>query len=644
MADINVNIIGTGPVGPQGPEGRQGNTGPTGPQGPAGSDGVSPEVTISTITGGHRMTITDAEHPTGQSFDVMDGAQGPRGEDATVDPTLTIAGDAADAKVAGDAINELDTIIDPMVSYYPTFVRGSGNNNTGLIVPNESVLNRICEVEYIPTQIYDSMHVENGILATLLYYDSNKAFVSAGSTWLTAGTAALDTTKPYVRLFCKNADNSNFDTVPNPACYFFNSTKQIMTQKQEYDENTGIFGLAYSHKTVSTNAANTVRWFIRQTFNKGYLKEIKIYDAISAWENKVIVIELWELQNGLITRTKELTYQIRAGDNVLAINESINDGTYISFAVNTTGALKLESGVSGDCYILRDKVSTSFNPTAFEAQAFFPAVDVLLYALPQNDSTQHVYTIGQNDNVAAIISEAMYYNGSIVYIEPYEHDCISEWEAYFGANYFANMSSGRGIELQNDIHIIGRSGHKLKCYYTGDNDYVMENFSLFNNPAGGSGYTLENVCIDTKKIRYCIHDERGADTVPYKVRYSRCVMSQDMTGSTWDHSRACIGGGLGQHADIVVEDCIFSTVTSSANMDSLAYHNSAGSEAQNSLVIKNCYCTGDSTLQLASYGTSTKKTKAIVANCSFGSPIEILDWTSGTPNFEIYQINNEVRT
>lgn len=64
---IEVQIIGTGPVGPTG------GPGPAGPDGPAGSDGVSPEVTITTIPGGHRVTITDALHPTGQTFDVMDG-------------------------------------------------------------------------------------------------------------------------------------------------------------------------------------------------------------------------------------------------------------------------------------------------------------------------------------------------------------------------------------------------------------------------------------------------------------------------------------------------------------------------------------------------------------------------------------------
>lgn len=50
--------------------------GATGQNGQDGNDGVSPEVTITTITGGHRVTITDADHPSGQSFDVMDGQSG----------------------------------------------------------------------------------------------------------------------------------------------------------------------------------------------------------------------------------------------------------------------------------------------------------------------------------------------------------------------------------------------------------------------------------------------------------------------------------------------------------------------------------------------------------------------------------------
>lgn len=41
-----------------------------------GTNGISPRVTITTITGGHRVKITDATHPNGQTFTVMDGEDG----------------------------------------------------------------------------------------------------------------------------------------------------------------------------------------------------------------------------------------------------------------------------------------------------------------------------------------------------------------------------------------------------------------------------------------------------------------------------------------------------------------------------------------------------------------------------------------
>lgn len=73
-------------------KGAQGQTGQTGPAGADGADGYSPEVTIGTITGGHSITITDEDHPTGQTFNVMDGTDGQDGTDGTdgVSPGVTI--------------------------------------------------------------------------------------------------------------------------------------------------------------------------------------------------------------------------------------------------------------------------------------------------------------------------------------------------------------------------------------------------------------------------------------------------------------------------------------------------------------------------------------------------------------------------
>ena len=60
-----------------------------GAKGDQGDDGYSPVVTITTITGGHRFTVTDKAHPNGQSFDVLDGAKGDQGDDG-YSPVVTI--------------------------------------------------------------------------------------------------------------------------------------------------------------------------------------------------------------------------------------------------------------------------------------------------------------------------------------------------------------------------------------------------------------------------------------------------------------------------------------------------------------------------------------------------------------------------
>lgn len=80
-------------AGPQGPagsdgadghDGQDGAPGQDGQDGAPGADGVSPVVVITEISGGHRVTVVDAEHPAGQSFNVMDGNGGNDG----VSPTL----------------------------------------------------------------------------------------------------------------------------------------------------------------------------------------------------------------------------------------------------------------------------------------------------------------------------------------------------------------------------------------------------------------------------------------------------------------------------------------------------------------------------------------------------------------------------
>lgn len=128
-------------VGPQGPQGGRGETGPIGPQGPKGEKGDKGDTGEQGDTGpqgetgakGDAFTFDDFTHeqleslrgPKGDTGATgpqgTEGAVGPRGpqgakgepgKDAVIDATLTQEGEAADAKAAGEAINQItgDTI------------------------------------------------------------------------------------------------------------------------------------------------------------------------------------------------------------------------------------------------------------------------------------------------------------------------------------------------------------------------------------------------------------------------------------------------------------------------------------------------------------------------------------------------------
>ena len=64
-------------------KGSKGDPGTNGTNGSNGSDGFSPAVSITDISNGHRVSITDATHPSGQIFDVMNGSNGQNGTDGT---------------------------------------------------------------------------------------------------------------------------------------------------------------------------------------------------------------------------------------------------------------------------------------------------------------------------------------------------------------------------------------------------------------------------------------------------------------------------------------------------------------------------------------------------------------------------------
>ena len=77
ITDIDGTHTATVQDGQQGPQGETGPAGADGQNGADGADGFSPTLSVTDITGGHRVTITDKNGT--QTVDVMDGADGQDG-------------------------------------------------------------------------------------------------------------------------------------------------------------------------------------------------------------------------------------------------------------------------------------------------------------------------------------------------------------------------------------------------------------------------------------------------------------------------------------------------------------------------------------------------------------------------------------
>ena len=117
---------------------------PSGAQGLPGDPGFSPVVSVEPITGGNRVTITDADGDT--TFDVMNGAQGEQGEPGEGVPTGGVTGQVLKKRTNTD----YDT-------YWANESGGvtSVNGQTGAVILDADDVGALPDDTFIPTKTSD---------------------------------------------------------------------------------------------------------------------------------------------------------------------------------------------------------------------------------------------------------------------------------------------------------------------------------------------------------------------------------------------------------------------------------------------------------------------------------------------------------
>lgn len=235
---------------------------------------------------------------------------------------------------------------------------------------------------------------------------------------------------------------------------------------------------------------------------------------------------------------------------------------------------------------------------------------------------------------------------STVYLDSGVYDILTD----LGSTFINSVdASNRGIYLKNRIHLIGSGDTLITCLYDGTRELTAKWLAIFN--AGEYGFTIENLRLSAKNIRYVIHDERDSDEDLYINKYINCRMVFDNTENQYSNAVQCIGGGLGLHGVIVVDNCYFNSINSqSVAFPAVSYHNSADVDSKNGMsliIISNSFFENNNTVRINYYGNSTKITQAFINNNSLGKDIlsgaETQDSSSANVNVNVNAFNNIVR-
>ena len=169
-----------GDKGDTGTKGEDGAQGQDGAKGDKGDDGYSPTIAVTEITGGHRVTVTDATGS--QSFDVMDGQGGSGGDTKAFIAEYNVT-----------TAQEINAFIDSANEPFPPMVIKRGNDYYTCITAQKQADNKVIIRSFatLSGDYYVFMYtITDGSWASLNY-----PFQKKGDAYTKAETDALLTNK-----------------------------------------------------------------------------------------------------------------------------------------------------------------------------------------------------------------------------------------------------------------------------------------------------------------------------------------------------------------------------------------------------------------------------------------------------------------
>ena len=489
-------------------------------------------------------------------------------EGYAVDDTLTQARAAADAKATGDAITDLKGEFESyQLGDLPiTIIKNSYVTTDGTIT-NYSGWDR---TDYIPVKNIEYITAKtNPTSGYNVFYDANKQKIGSS--------------------FQIKTTNVDF-FIPVGAVYV------IMSNTAEGMQNLQVTFKKKDEQKSDNNLA-LLNTYHKELFNSYF----NLVDQCT-FTNGVVYNSYGEHVSGT-TESQSVASPFRIKANTTYYFKNINssfsyfrffDGTNVKIAETNSG--NVTPTKDGYAY-LTIKIDSQSIALFTESEELYNSGNSSSYWTAKKlYTTDHVFRVGADKEYTSLLEgiiAAEHFKNSKVYVDPGTYDMTQEFKTKYGNDYFTSenyllQENHRGCPLNNGVHVIGYGGVTVTGgLESTDSQDAIGDWSIFaagddTNGDDGYGFTLENITIKStsQHIRYLVHDEYGLTNYKYINKYLN-IHFEVFPG----YVKRCIGGGLGSHGYILIDNCTISAPAYDATIRGINYHNDANTGALNEIYI-----------------------------------------------------------
>lgn len=199
----------------------------------------------------------------------------------------------------------------------------------------------------------------------------------------------------------------------------------------------------------------------------------------------------------------------------------------------------------------------------------------------------------------------------------------------------------RGVPIGAGCRYYFETGAKLYCEYTGENAADVKGFfSPLDSQNVGGDYEIYNLDLVAKNTCYALHDEANGAEDFCRHTYKNCYIELDNTalGDSGNTISKALGGGLGKHTEIIIEDCVFIATNPLGGGNDASYHGANDSEYTDAkIVVTNCWFNGNFRVSNLAENTKAPYPRMIYAGNSSHKAVNY------PATWDVRAWNNEVR-